>query len=223
MFRRDFLLGQIEQFVAVLMKLAGLTRAGQWDEASAIAKAQFQALAGDDVSKLLQMSDTDLIARLVEADAGYEMRQKIFMAAALFKENGDIFKGQGKLDDGRACYLTGLRLLLETVANDPTTLCPGFAPSIEVFLIALNDSPLDFKTNAMLMRHYERVRDFAKAEDALFNMLDAEPANIELLDFGIGFYQRLLRLDDETLELGNLPRAEVNAGLAELKQRQLKS
>jgi Family of unknown function (DUF6483) len=72
------------------------------------------------------------------------------------------------------------------------------------------------------MRHYEQAGEHARAEDALFNMLDAGPANTELLDFGIGFYQRLLRLDDETLEVGNLPRAEVNAGLAELNQRKMK-
>ena len=141
------------------------------------------------------------------------------MLARLFKENGDILKGQGRLEESRACYVKGLHLLLETVANDPAVPRPEFVPSTEAFLIALDDSPLDFKTNAMLMRHYEHARDYAKAEDALFNMLDADPANAELLDFGIGFYQRLLRLDDETLEVGNLPRAEVNGGLAELNQR----
>ena len=219
MLRRDFLLRQIEQFVAVMMRMTGLTKAGQWEEASNIAMSQFKALAGDDVTKLLQMSDTELIARLVEGDAGYGMQDKIFMLARLFKENGDILKGQGRMEEGNACYVKGLHLLLETAANDPAAPRPDFVPGIESFLTALHESPLDFETNAMLMRHFEQARDYAKAEDALFNMLDAEPANTELLDFGIGFYQRLLRLDNETLEVGNLPRVEVNAGLAELNQR----
>ena len=219
MFRRDYLLRQIEQFVAVLMKMTGLTKAGQWEEASSIVKSQFKALAGDDVTKLFQMTDTELIARLVEGDAGYGIQERIFMLARLFKENGDILKGQGRIEESDACYVKGLHLLLETVANDPTAPRPEFVPSIESFHTALRDSPLDFETNAMLMRHYEQAREYAKAEDALFDMLDTEPTNIELLEFGIGFYQRLLRLDDETLEVGNLPRAEVNAGLAELNQR----
>lgn len=222
MLRRDYLLRQIEQFVAVVMRMTGLTKAGQWEEASSVARAQFQALAGEDVTKLLQMSDTELLARLAEGDAGYGIEEKIFMLARLFKETGDILKGQGRIEESRTCYVKGLHLLIETVANDPTVPRPDFVPTTDSFLIALHDSPLDFETNAMLMRHYEQAREYAKAEDALFNILDAEPANTELLDFGIGFYQRLLRLDDETLEVGNLPRAEVNAGLAELNQRKSK-
>jgi Family of unknown function (DUF6483) len=219
MLRRDYLLRQIEQFTAVLLRMTGLTKAGQWEEASSFAKSQFKALAGDDISKLLQLSDTELIARLAEGDAGYGMEERIFMLARLFKENCDILKGQGRVEESSACCVKGLHLLLETIANDPTAPRPEFVPSVDEFLIALRDVPLDFKTNAMLMRHYEQARDYAKAEDALFNMLDADPANTELLNFGDGFYQRLLRLDDETLEVGNLPRAEIDTGLAELNQR----
>ncbi len=221
MFRRDYLLRQIEEFVAVIMRMTGLTKAGKWEEASAMARAQFRALAGEDVTKLLQMSDTELVARLVEIDSGYGIEERIFMLARLFKENGEILKGQGRIEESRACYVRGLHLLLETVASDPTGPRPEFAPSVDSFLTGLQDSALNFETNVMLMRHYEQGGEYARAEDALFNMLDAEPANTELLDFGVGFYQRLLRLDDEALEVGNLPRAEVNASLAELNQRKM--
>jgi hypothetical protein len=63
MIRRDYLLRQIEEFVAVIAKMAGLTKAGQWEEASSTANSQFKALAGADVTELLRMSDTELIAR----------------------------------------------------------------------------------------------------------------------------------------------------------------
>jgi tetratricopeptide (TPR) repeat protein len=219
MLRRDFLLRQIEEFVAVLTRLAGLARSGQWEEASSAAKAQIKALAGADITELLQMSETELIARLAEGDTSFGIQEKISMVARLFKENGDILKAQSRIDESHACYLKGLHLLLDSMANDPTAPRPDYLPSVEAFLISLNDSPLSLETNAMLMRHYEQIQEYGKAEDGLFNLLDAGPANIELVDFGIGFYERLLRLDDEALELGNLPRAEVNAGLEELKQR----
>lgn len=219
MIRRDYLLRQIEEFVAVLARMAGLTKAGQWEEASSTANSQFKALAGADLTELLRMSDTELLARLAENDTSYGIREKISMVARLFKENGDILRAQGKIEESHACYLKGLRLLLDSIANEPTAPRPDFLPSVEIFLIGLHDGAMNLETNAMLMRHYEQMREFGRAEDFLFNMLDAEPANIELLDFGIEFYQRLLRMDDETLELGNLPRAEVNAGLAELNQR----
>lgn len=219
MIRRDYLLRQLEQFVVVLEKLAGLGKAGKWNEASGTAEAQFKALAGAGADELLRMTDTDLIARMAEGDTIFGIQEKISMLARLFKEHGDILKGLGKSEESDACYLKGLHLLLNAIADDPTAPRPDFVPSVDAFVIALHDSNLSFETNAMLMRHYEQFREYGKVEDRLFSMLDAEPGNMELLDFGIGFYERLLRLDDEALELGNLPRAEVKAGLAELNER----
>jgi hypothetical protein len=219
MIRRDYLLRLIEEFVAVVTRVAGLTNAGKWEEASGLTNSQFKALAGADVTDLLRMSETEFIARLAEGDTSFGIREKIFMTVRLFKENGDVLKAQGKIEESRACYLKGLRLLLDSIASEPTALRPDFLPSVEAFLIGLGDSPLNLETNAMLMRHFEQMREFGKAEDILFNMLDAEPTKVELLDFGIGFYGRLLRMDDETLELGNLPRTEVGAGLSELERR----
>ncbi|HEX3624746.1 MAG TPA: DUF6483 family protein [Verrucomicrobiae bacterium] len=219
MIRRDYLLRQLEQFVVVLQKLAGLGKAGKWDEASSVADAELKAIAGADAAKLLAMSDTELIVRLAEGETVYGVQERISMVARIFKENGDILRGQGKIDESHACYLKGLHLLLHSIADDPIAPRPDFMPSVETFLIGLRDSNMSLETNAMVMRHYEQLRDYAKAEDSLFNMLDAEPGNVELLDFGIGFYERLLRMSDEALELGNLPRGEVKAGLEELKRR----
>ena len=50
-------------------------------------------------------------------------------------------------------------------------------------------------------------------------MLDAEPNDARLLDFGITFYQRLKSQSDASLRAGNLPRGELQAGLAELERR----
>jgi hypothetical protein len=72
----------------------------------------------------------------------------------------------------------------------------------------------------MLMRHYEQHGAFAKAEDALFDLLEAEPGNSDALEFGIAFYERLRGQSDMALAKGNLPRQELEAGLAELRQRQ---
>src|SRR5215469_2968540 len=98
MIRRDYLLRQIEEFVAVMMRMSGLTKAGQWEEASKGASSQFKALAGADVTELLRMSDTDLLAHLVEGDTILGIQDKIFMVARLFKENGDILRGQGRIE-----------------------------------------------------------------------------------------------------------------------------
>lgn len=221
MIRRDYLLRQIEEFVAVLARLAGLSKDGQWQEASALAGSQFQALAGASADELVRMSDTELLAQVIQGEPTQLVENKIFMLATLFKVNGDILAGWGRREESQPYYLKGLHLLLNTFARGGLATRPDFVPTVDAFLAGLGEAPLSLPTHAMLMRYCEERGDFARAEDELFDMLEAEPANGELLTFGISFYQRLLQKSDDALVMGNLPREEVNAGLAELNQRKI--
>jgi hypothetical protein len=166
------------------------------------------------------MSETELLARLIQGESAHVVEANAFMLATLLKTQGDLIAGQGRLEEGRQYYLKGLHLLLDTFGRSEITERPDFVPTVEAFLAGLRDAPLPVPTNAMLMQHYERTGEFAKAEDALFAMADAAPDNTGLLEFGRQFYQRLLRKSDDALTAGNLPRAEANAGLAELDARQ---
>jgi len=74
-----------------------------------------------------------------------------------------------------------------------------------------------------LMEHYERTGQFGKAEDALFAILDGDVDNDLALTFGLSFYERLLGKSDAQLADGNLPRAEVEASLQELRDRKVKA
>ena len=74
-------------------------------------------------------------------------------------------------------------------------------------------------SGSRILHHYERMGDFAKAEDALFAIVDMEKAGPELLEFGTTFYRRLLSQSDTFLIVGNLPRHEVEAGLAEFRAK----
>jgi hypothetical protein len=219
MIRRDYILRQIEQFVAMLAKITGLVKNEQWQEASTMAAGEFQRLAGMDAPEVLRMSETELLARLIQGEPAHVVESKIFMLATLLKANGDLIAGQGRLEESRQYYLKGLHLLLNTFGRNEIAERPDFVPTVEAFLTGLHDSPLPLKTGAMLMRHYEKTGEFAKAEDTLFGMVDAEPDQVELLDFGRSFYQRLLELSDDALTVGNLPRTEVKAGLTEMNAR----
>lgn len=69
------------------------------------------------------------------------------------------------------------------------------------------------------MQHYERTGEFAKAEDALYALLESDPENPAVVEFGRAFYQRILAKTDRALVEGNLPRSEVEDGLRNLGQR----
>ena len=219
MIRRDYILRQVEQFAAMLARITGLARNEQWQEASVMTTGELRRLTGVEWRALLQLSEAALLARLIEGEPAFAVESKIFMVATLLKSEGDTLAGQGRVEESREFYLKGLHVLLGTFGQTQAAERPDFVPTVDAFLSALRDAPLPSVTNALLMQHYERIGEFGRAEDTLFEILEAEPSRPEVLEFGRLFYRRLSSLSDDALSIGNLPRAEVEAGLAELDRR----
>ena len=220
MIRRDYILRMIEQFMQVLSKIRALRKDQLWSEAAAILDEEFQRLVGEGARAVAGLSQTELIARLIRGEPTQVVHTKTLLLVTLLQEAGDLAALQERSEESRACYLKGLHLLLYSLAAGEVHEMPEFVPRIEVFVNCLKESPLPLETSALLMQHYERAGEFAKAEDALFAMLEAEPKNPRLLEFGIDFYRRLELQSDASLANGNLPRAEVEAGLADLSARE---
>src|SRR5436309_1899409 len=220
MVRRDYILRMIEEFFQALSRIKTLKTAREWREADLAVDQEFQRLLAMDAQAVVQLSETELLARVVRGEPTMAVREKTLMIATLLKEAGDVWTERQRQDESRTCYLKGLHLLLDILGRGEVFEYPEFVPKVEEFMIVLRDSPLPLETQVRLMQHYERNGDFAKAEDALFAMLDAEPEqHAPLLEFGISFYRRLEGQSDARLADGNLPRTEVEAGLAELNAR----
>jgi hypothetical protein len=219
MVRRDYILRMIEEFFQALSRIKSLKGGQQWQEANAGINGEFQRLMGIDAETVAQLSETELLAHIVRGEPTLAVREKTLMMATLLKEAGDLLTEQRREEEGRKSYLKGLHLLLDTLGRGEVFECPKFVPKVEEFVVALGESVLPLETQARLMQHYERTGEFAKAEDALFAMLDVEPQNAPLLELGISFYRRLENQSDVRLNDGNLPRAEVDAGLADLNTR----
>ena len=94
---------------------------------------------------------------------------------------------------------------------------PEYAPSVEDITTGLDAYVLPAPTSLALLRYYERAGAYGRAEDALFEALEAEPGNADAIEAGLAFYKRLRQQTDAALVAGNLPRDEVKAGLAELR------
>ncbi len=221
MIRRDYFLRMIEEFIQALARIHSLKKGQHWQEAAVRMDAEFDRLVGAGAEAVARLSETELLARLIKGESTLVTRDKTLMLSALLKEAGDLAATGGTLEESRLCYLKGLHLVLQTLARGEIFEFPEFVPKVEVFVAALGDSPLPLETHALLMQHYERTGQFAKAEDAIFAMLDVDPANPAILEFGMAFYERLRAQSDASLNGGNLPRPEVEAGLAELSQRNL--
>lgn len=216
MIRQDYILRMIEQLRRVLASIAALKEQRRWQEITGTLDEQFRLLIGASTAEALRLSDTELMARLLQGESTQFVRDKTRFLIALFKEAGDAAAAQDQKEESRTFYLKGLELLLSMDSDEDA---PDLVPGLEVFLAALAHAHLPPRTQAMLMRCYEQRGAFGKAEDALFHLLETEPDNAAVLDFGIGFYERLRSQTDVALASGNLPRQEMEAGLAELRQQ----
>jgi hypothetical protein len=219
MIRRDYILRMIEDFFQALSRIKSLKNAQQLREAEGSVDQEFQRLIGIDGQTASRLTETELLAKVVQGEPTMAVEEKTLILATLLKEAGDVLTEQGRRAEGQTSYLKGLHLLLDTLARGELFESPQFVPKVEEFVLALGDAEFPLATYARLMQHYERTGEFAKAEDALFAMLDAEPNNGPLLDHGISFYKRLENQGDKLLEEGNLPRAEVDASLADLNAK----
>jgi Family of unknown function (DUF6483) len=218
MIRRDYLLRMIAEFLELLSRLQSLKKGQRWGEAAGVIDKEFERLVGTGAEAVARLTETELLARIIQGEPTQVVRDKTLMVTVLLKEAGDTAGGEGRLEQSRAYYLKGLHLLLDVLAQGELSDWPDFVPTVEVFLAALGDGQLPLETLARLMQHYERLGDFGKAEDALFEIVEAEPLRPGLLEFGTSFYERVGRHTDRELEEGNLPRRELEAGRGELRR-----
>ncbi|MBC8001027.1 MAG: hypothetical protein H7X97_00450 [Opitutaceae bacterium] len=223
MIQRDYILRMIEEFMQALARIRRAKQQKQWDEASGDLNTEFKRLIGANFQTALEMSETELLARIIRGEPTHLVRNKIFMLATLLKEAGDVALARDQTAEWQTCYLKSLHLLLDTVGRDDIFECPEFVPKVHLLTEALASTPLPTRTHAMLMQHFERTGEFAKAEDSLHAMLEADPENSGIVEFGVAYYQRLLGQSDSMLAGGGLPRFEVEEGLKELRHRRIRS
>jgi hypothetical protein len=219
MIRRDYILRMIEEFLQALSRIRSLKKEQHFEQAAVALDEEFNRLIGAGAEATARLSETELLAKVMRGEPTQVVQTKIMMLTTLLKQAGDLSSTRGDIESSRMCYLKGLNLLLYGLVGADGEEIPAFVPKTEMFVAALSDSPLPLETAALLMQHLERTRQFDKAEDTLFEMLEAEPNDPRMLEFGISFYERLRTQPDDSLSAGNLPRSEVEAGLAELRDR----
>ena len=213
MIRRDFILRMIEEFAEVLRRIDARLD-GNSAEAGEMLDKAFLDLIGSGADAVSKLSEDELMARLTLEGPTHTVRVKAAFLVALLQQAGEVHAAAGRDAEAEACWLKALNLLLVMQMQDSDFELPEFVPTIDRLRSQLGELPL--RTEAALWRHFERIGAYAKSEDALCFLLESEPANEMLRKEGRAFYNRLLRQSDSALEAGNLPRKEVEEGLAKI-------
>jgi len=215
--REDYVTRLVAQLARALSHILGLSRKRQYPAALVAIDEALDQLLGLRADSVLDLSADQLVAFLTLGGMAAEGWDKVSFLAALLQEAGTIHAAQDCTIESYECYQKALHLVLEASLHDDKPALPDYAPTVEGLTAALQDYILPAHTNLALLRYYEQVGAYALAEDALFEALEAEPENADVVETGLALYARLWQQSDEALVAGNLPRDEVAAGWAELR------
>ena len=232
MFRQDYIMRTIRVFIDALILLIRSRRDQDYHRARSIIAQTWEDIFGLSTASVMALSERTLLSMLLKRSGG--VVDTALMAARLFKEDGALAMADGQEDEGRGLYLKALNCYLE-IAVEPSVGVDDFRwiseeidqsglvtdprEAIEELLRLLAGTALPMPTTLLLFSYYERYGQYGKAEDTLFHVMDDNPAEPEIAELGLGFYERLESMADDRLEEGGLPRDEVREGLEQLRDR----
>jgi hypothetical protein len=223
MFRRDYLMRQIEQLTVVLHRILFNKEHIPIEDAQRQLDEASRHLLGLNIRSLQSLSSKDILDLL-------SYQGSIDTAKALVIS--DMFVGQGELlkqheEDGEAywAYLKSLDLLLHLSLSDEVEpedeINEEIASRMVTSLNHLQGWEIPEGVQRQLFLHYEKQSNYAKVEDVLFHYMEDHPEKSDLPKQGLLFYEKLLQVEDEQLKAGNFSKEEAQEGLRIMKQRLL--
>lgn len=219
MFRDDYILRLIREFAQLLTYVLGLNRGREFEKALRASEEAYKRLLKLDPLLVRKLSASDLVDILSLGDQTIFARDKCLFLAALQAADAEAFEGRGDEDRWFDAALKALEITLLAFMRWDEADLPGFALDVETTRARLAGYIVPPDSLRLLLAYYEEKGQFARAEDLLFQAIEQAPQELAWFEMGAGFYDRLLHMPDAVLRAGDLPRAEVQAGLAELRQR----
>lgn len=216
MYRRDYIMRQIEFMVEVMQRLGGLVDERRYQAARTVIDESLEELFGLNGTLVTRLFGREPLSQLTFGDEADLSQAKLIAAAALLQEAGDIQAEQGAEMESYTSYASALEMLLAALLSHDGSPLPEYAPDVEALTAVLAPFHLPRHLNQLLLRHYQKIGQYDEAENLLFEMLEEAPGEEAILNLGITFYQIILQESDAQLEAGNLPREEAEASLAEL-------
>lgn len=220
MVERDYILRLIKQMTDALAIVFRLERGGDPHEALRVVDQTYQQLLGLDAATISSLPPDALLALIRSSGAGYQgqraIAERLTVLANLLQAEGDIYETMEQADNSATRRLKALDIQLAILTGeDPTS--ERAASSVATLLERLDEYELPPRTKQLLWQHFEQMGDFARAENWMYELLEDAHAPAGVLEQALEFYRRLLEQSDADLILGNLPRAEVETGLAQLE------
>lgn len=214
MIKNDYLTTKMKELSEIITKVLKSNDSEQLEESRQMVNEAFKKLLGLNSELAGSLSYYDLM-KLVGAYESAEA-MKFVILAQLLKLDADMYKAEGEGIRSFNIYLKSLNVYINAVLLDSDCLEQG-EEKIEEIIMEIEEYELPNESRILMLKYYELVNKFDKAEDILFDLLDDSDNEKSILEEGINFYERLLEKSEEQLEDGNLPCEEVKYAHERLK------
>ncbi len=213
MIRSDYIMRMIEQLSRVLVQIVFHKKNGEYEQAVVQINSTLKSLVGLD-PEIIKALPAEEIIRLLHIGDQLEAG-KCLVIGRLLKEQAEISQISDPTDLSISeLYEKSLSLYLEAILSIQDFKETGYLQDVTELISVLDGYSLNQSVKFKLFRYYEWSGEYAKADNLLFELIEADYPEIKSI--GIAFYQRLQRKSDADLVLGGLPRLEVEEGLREI-------
>lgn len=214
MWERDYILRMIHEVSQVLARVAGLRKGGDDEGALDVIEEAYVTLGGLSAMLVNGVSEDDLLGLL--RTRGVLDADRCFALSDLLREEADIYEDDDQPEESFPRYLKSLRLLLELAPELEGPFVDMAASRLDELLDRLASFELPPEALLRLLKHFEAVGRYDRAEDTAWELIETAPGPGSISPVR-QFYERLLALPDDALAAGGLPRDEVREGLARLQ------
>jgi tetratricopeptide (TPR) repeat protein len=211
MVNKDYILRMAEKFGRALAIILHLREYNRYEEALITVDDWLLQTTGLTSSFINSVSDEMLVQAI--SPLGILNGEKCLWMAVLLKAEGEIYEDQDKTNESYYRYLKSLHLYLLAISHEAFPPDDIIYTDIQELLNKLTEYELPLATKEKLFPYYERIGQYDKAEDMLFEVLEE---NSTFIEQGRAFYARLNAKNDVNLLQGNFSREEVIEGLAQL-------
>lgn len=212
MIERDFFMRQIQLLAQVLSKILLHKKVLEFPQARREIESAYKSFFGVGGEFVRQFSAEQLI-EMVGKDVETASVQW-YTLGALLKEEAEIQKLEGSEDESLLSSQKALSLVLTAFNDLGMPMEPDHPQKIVESVERLRGIEIANGVKEKLFRFYEITNKYDKAEDILFELMQTDSRFVEA---GIAFYERLLKLSNEELAKGGLPRHEVIEAVESLR------
>lgn len=214
MIHRDYIMRFIDQLIQVLSKILFNKDNQNYTAALEEIHVTYKSLLGFDPHLIHSLTDSEIIA-LLKIGEMFEA-EKCYAIAKLLKIEAEILEEQD-FSTAYPLFQKSLSLFIETVISGNDVELENCNEEIDCNYQKIESYIILPGLKYKLFRYYEHQGRFSKAEDFLFELIEAGYPDIQAESEA--FFKRLQTKSDEELILGNLPRNEVEEGLREILKR----